>query len=155
MSNSNDMQANAALVAPRKLLVSYLEEAATKLARRREIVGERIRQAREGKGAAEASQDAQIDSKADHGEPAPAAPDEPANASAAAGEQTVEDVEPAKAADVEPVSAENSVPSPEAEGASHPDEPVADESPPRVQAMAESGDSSAPAFVNPEPSIDE
>ena len=118
----------------------------------RELVA---RQAREGKGAAETSQDKQIDSDADHGEPTPAATDEAANASVAAGEQAVEDVEPVAAADVEPVGTETSLPSPDTEDASHPDEPVADESPPRVQATAESGDSSAPAFVNPEPSIDE
>lgn len=50
MSKTSDLQANALLAAPRTLLLSYLEEAAEKLASRRRIVGERIKWARETKG---------------------------------------------------------------------------------------------------------
>lgn len=50
MSTTNDMRANALLAIPRKLLDDYLREAADKLARRREIVGTRIREAREEAG---------------------------------------------------------------------------------------------------------
>lgn len=50
MSKTNGLDANAVLAAPRTLLRSYLEEAAEKLANRRRIVGERIREAREAKG---------------------------------------------------------------------------------------------------------
>jgi transcriptional regulator with XRE-family HTH domain len=44
------MRANAALAIPRKLLDGYLREAAARLAQRRDIVGTRIREAREAKG---------------------------------------------------------------------------------------------------------
>lgn len=47
MSRTSDTRANALLAVPRKLLDSYLTEAANQLAARREILGTRIRQARE------------------------------------------------------------------------------------------------------------
>lgn len=50
MSRANPKSANASLVVPRRLLLNYMEEAQALLARRREIVGDRIRNAREKKG---------------------------------------------------------------------------------------------------------
>lgn len=50
MSNASRSEANAPLAAPTRLLQTYMEEAAAKLTRRREIVGDRIREARERKG---------------------------------------------------------------------------------------------------------
>lgn len=50
MSNASTSRANASLAGPTRLLHTYLEEAAAKLSRRREIVGDRIREARERKG---------------------------------------------------------------------------------------------------------
>lgn len=50
MSRTSVSEANAPLAVSRRLLQTYMEEAATKLSRRREIVGDRIREAREGKG---------------------------------------------------------------------------------------------------------
>jgi transcriptional regulator with XRE-family HTH domain len=50
MSSATKPEANASLAAPTRLLLTYMEEAAAKLARRREIVGDRIREARERKG---------------------------------------------------------------------------------------------------------
>jgi transcriptional regulator with XRE-family HTH domain len=50
MSRTTETRANAALAIPRKLLDGYLREAAARLAQRRDIVGTRIREAREAKG---------------------------------------------------------------------------------------------------------
>lgn len=50
MSSTTKLEANASLAIPTRLLHNYLEEAAAKLAQRREIVGDRIREAREHKG---------------------------------------------------------------------------------------------------------
>src|SRR5581483_4169863 len=49
MSSATKSRANAELAVPRKLLFSYLEEAKAQLARRRAVVGTRIREAREAK----------------------------------------------------------------------------------------------------------
>lgn len=49
MSRTSETSANAQLAVPRKLLDSYLREAASRLARRRNVVGDRIREAREAK----------------------------------------------------------------------------------------------------------
>jgi transcriptional regulator with XRE-family HTH domain len=50
MSRATSSLATAELAVPRRLLLTYIEEAQAQLARRREIVGDRIREARNAKG---------------------------------------------------------------------------------------------------------
>jgi transcriptional regulator with XRE-family HTH domain len=49
MSRTNETRANALLAVPRKLLDDYLRQASEQLARRRMILGQQIRAAREAK----------------------------------------------------------------------------------------------------------
>lgn len=50
MSTTSSTTTNARLAVPRRLLENYLQEAAGHLARRRQVVGHRIREARELRG---------------------------------------------------------------------------------------------------------